>query len=568
MKRRPATRTNTTDLTDLRVGLYCRVSLDKDDDAKSTTDQRDIGREWAAREGAVVVDEYVEIGSRSASRFAKKAREQFDRLLGDVEAGKLDAIWFWEQSRSSRRLAVFADLRDICRKMGVLWVERDRVVDPNDNNDMLSAGFKALISEQESEMTSLRVERGKRSSAHAGKRAGRVAYGYRTHFNPDGSKYDEPDLFDADRVAVADSPADVVKEIFARILAGHSITTIRNDLNDRDIRTAAGYPWANSKIRGIATNPTYIGKRVYQVGDGIRQTDRVKAILDGVEATWPPLVDEETFWAVHRILDDPARKTTRSGPRTGIYLLSSIARCGECGSKLAVKKTPANHSRTAHRNSYACRDRACVGIGLELLDEYVEEVMIRWLSDPDVAADLTRGEDSPAAALARADLERLRVELKDLYRNAKAGRVSAMIATTSETGLLERIREAEQQIQAATLPTVLRGNIGPQAARGWKALNLEVKRAIIRETADIRVEAVGRHGNLTVPARERVDWKWLIGPDVMPGKCHIASPAISDRGSSSRHHARPRPTEAATPRTPTKPQQAVAVRPCSIGPVP
>ncbi|HEX6758633.1 MAG TPA: recombinase family protein [Propionibacteriaceae bacterium] len=514
MTRRPPPRTNTTDLTDLRVGLYCRVSLDKDDTGKSTTDQRDVGRRWAADHGAIVVDEYIEPGSRSASRFATKDREEFDRLVADIEAGRLDAIWFWEQSRSSRRLGVFAELRDSCRQMGVLWVERDRVVDPNDNSDMLSAGFKALISEQESEMTSLRVERGKKSSAYAGRRAGRPPYGYKTVYDPDGRTHDEPNLFDGDGVPVGDSPADVVREIYARILAGHSITNIRHDLNDRGIRTTAGYPWANSKIRGIATNPTYIGKRVHQVGDGIRQTDRVKMILDGVETEWPPLVDDETFWAVHRILDDPARKTTRSGPRTGIYLLSSVARCGECGSKLAVKKTPVNNRRTEFKKSYSCRDRVCVGIGMDLLDDYVEKVMVRWLSDPEVVADLTRVEDSGAAALARGDLERLRAELEDLYRDARAGRVSAMIATTTETGLKERIHEAEQQIQAATLPPVLRGRIGPQARGGWEALDLEVKRQIIRVVADIRVQSVGRaHRGGPVPAKDRVTWRWLLSPD-------------------------------------------------------
>jgi hypothetical protein len=272
-------------------------------------------------------------------------------------------------------------------------------------------------------------------------------------------------------------------------------------------------------IRGIALSPTYIGKRVHQVGEGIRQADRVKMVVDGVETKWPPLVDPETFWAVHRILDDPARKTTRSGPRTGIYLLSSVARCAECGGKLAVKKTPANNRRTVFKMAYTCRDRACVGIGLDLLDDYAEEVMVRWLSDPDVVADLTRVDDSPAATLARADLERLRADQEALYRDARTGRVSPVIATTTEQGLKQRIHEAEQQIQAATLPPVLRGNIGPQAKAGWEALDLEVKRQIIRDTADIRVQSVGRaHRGGPVAAQDRVTWRWLLGPDAEPAE--------------------------------------------------
>jgi site-specific DNA recombinase len=504
----PARRShNTNNLAGLRVGLYCRVSLDKDDTAKSTTDQVSIGREWAARVGAVVVGEYVEKGSRSASRFATKEREEFNRLVADIEAGQLDAIWFWEQSRSSRRLGVFAELRDTCRRMGVLWVERDRVMDPHDNNDMMMAGFKAVISEQESEQTSLRVERGKKSSAYAGRRAGRFTYGYRVVYDRDGRPHDEPD----------EDEAPIVREVYARILAGHSIGSIRRDLNDRGIRTKRGGLWTNRTVHFVATNPSYIGKRVYQVDPDTRQVDRVTKILEGVEAAWPPLIDEETFWTVHRILDDPARLKYRRGPRTAVHLVSAVARCGVCGSKLAVRRRTA---RAEHRRiqEYHCRDRDCVGIPLDLLDHYVEDMMIRWLSDPDVVAELTRLDDSSgAASLDRGELERLHVELQRLYRDTRSGQISPAIATRAEQGLQERIRTTKQRIQEATLPPVLRGNVGPQAREGWEQLDIEVKREIIRVTADIRVQRVGKvgHRGSAVPPEDRVTWRWLLGPAEM-----------------------------------------------------
>lgn len=210
---------------------------------------------------------------------------------------------------------------------------------------------------------------------------------------------------------------------------------------------------------------------------------------------------------------------TRSGRRPAAgrgpesICCPGVARCGECGAKLAVKKTPANHQRSRFKDSYACRERACVGIAMDLLDEYVEAVMVRWMSDPHVAANMTRVDDSPAAAMARADLELFRAKLDELYRAVRAGRTSAMLATQEEAGLLERIRDAEQQIEAATLAPVLRGKFGPWAAAKWKASPLEVKRAAIRATADIRVEAVGRHGNKAVPPQDRVTWRWLVGSD-------------------------------------------------------
>ena len=68
-------------------------------------------------------------------------------------------------------------------------------------------------------------------------------------------------------------PAAIVREIYTRILAGSSISTIRRDLDNRSISTKTGSPWSNMGIRFIATNPTYIGQRMYHIGD-VREPDR------------------------------------------------------------------------------------------------------------------------------------------------------------------------------------------------------------------------------------------------------------------------------------------------------
>lgn len=506
MKRRPPPKRDLNDLRDLRVALYCRVSLDKAGDEKSVDDQEAEGLRWIDRHQAVLVDTYRD-PNRSASRFATKQRENFNRLLDDIEAGKLDdgAVWFWEASRSQRRLDVFAALRDLCRDHGVLWVIRDRVQDPANTDDMAMAGVQAIFSESESEKTAQRVRRGKASSAAAGRRAGKVPYGYKAVYDRDGRYLgDEPNFYDGDGRAAEDSPAWVVREIFARIAEGHSITSIRRDLNERGIRTSRGFRWDNSQLRYIAMSPTYLGQRVYHIDHGEGLSDRAKAVLKGVEALWPPLVDAEMFWAVQRVMGDPARRTTRPG--RAYHLLSAVARCAVCGSYLASKLPHGSQRETM----YFCREKVCVGIPEPGLDAYVEKVVVRWLSDPDVVADLTQGQDSAAATAARADANQLRVELEQLYLDAKAGKVSPVIATLHEKGLLERIAEAEQRAQAATLPPVLVGNIGPQAQAGWDALDLAVKRQIIRTVADVRVCRVGR-GRRVHPS-ERVEWRWLLGP--------------------------------------------------------
>jgi DNA invertase Pin-like site-specific DNA recombinase len=501
-RRRPPTKRDLNNLAGLRVALYCRVSLDKVGDEKSVDDQEAEGLRWVDRHQAVLVDTYRD-PNRSASRFATKQRENFNRLLEDIEAGKLDggAVWFWEASRSQRRLDVFATLRDLCRNHGVLWIIRDRVQDPADADDMAMAGVQAIFSENESEKTAGRVRRGKASSASAGRPAGKVPYGYKRVYDPESGRSlrDVPNVYDGDGRPIEDSPAWIVREIFDRIAAGDSITGIRRDLNDRGTRTQQGHPWDNFKVRYIAMNPTYVGLRVYQ-GE----------ILEGVPAFGDPLVDEATFWAVQRILSDPARMTTRLGARTGKYLLSSLGRCAECGGKLLWKKAPADNQRRQYKDIYYCKDRSCVGIYAEGLDEYVEGVIVGWLSDPDVVADLTGGDDSAAAKQARVDADRAGVELEEWRKLADRGEISAPSFARAEKGLLARIKEAERVAQAATLPPVLVGNIGPQAQAGWDALDLMGKRQIVQTVADIRVRRVGR--GRTVPIRDRVAWTWLLGP--------------------------------------------------------
>src|SRR6266851_4232972 len=137
-----------SDLTGLRLGVYLRVSrADKNDKAnldaeRSTGTQRRIMQEWADRAGVEVAEEYAE-PDMSASRFAvKKNRPEFERMVADVQAGKLDLLWFWEISRQQRRLDVFARLRDLCREHGVAWVIRDRLVNPANSDDMILAGMQ------------------------------------------------------------------------------------------------------------------------------------------------------------------------------------------------------------------------------------------------------------------------------------------------------------------------------------------------------------------------------------------------------------------------------------------
>jgi DNA invertase Pin-like site-specific DNA recombinase len=519
-------------LTDIEIRPYFRVSRADAEDRKaasfeaerSTSTQRRIFREYARRERAVAGREYTD-PDISASRFSSKKgesdfeamirlRPDFECMVRDIRSGDLDGkgLWFWEIERQQRMLSVFAGLRDLCREHGVFWVIRDRVADPANPDDMLFLGIKSMMAEGESEKLSVRVYDGKESAAAKGHRAGRFPYGYkRGKWDPVTETFgpDQQDVLDSDRNAVEDSPAFIVQEIFERLKAGHSITSIRRDLNGRGIPGPGGSEWSNSRIRYIAMNPAYAGLRVRHIEKGAGLSNRAAAILPGVKTEWPPLIDEETFWSVYRRLADPARTTTKPD-RPGGRLLAGVARCGECGSKLTTKL--AGEKSRLRGDMYACRERGCVGIYENDLDEYVTKVMIRWLSLPDTAKQLAANGDRGKAALARADLERANAEHADLLRSAKRGGVSLALAEAMEQEILTRIADAKQQIADAEAPPLLQGLVGEQAGQGWAGLTIPQRRQVIADVADIRVRRVGRSGNQQVPVRDRVEWHWLIGP--------------------------------------------------------
>jgi hypothetical protein len=98
-------------------------------------------------------------------------------------------------------------------------------------------------------------------------------------------------------------------------------------------------------------NQAYIGKGVHDPGRRPRAATPA-AVYDADPDTWPPLMDEKTFYAARRVLTDPKRKTTRPGGAR--HLLSLTARCGACGGLLrsATRAARVHRSISAtHRNS-------------------------------------------------------------------------------------------------------------------------------------------------------------------------------------------------------------------------
>jgi site-specific DNA recombinase len=500
---------------------YQRASGDKKQEGKSVTDQ---GKEntrviagYAWRDGGSYTD-----NARSASRHATKQREDFERLIEDIEAGRGDVLVVWEISRKERDLAVYVKIRDLCLRVGLnFWMVGGNLYDLRDKNDRMALGIQAVQAEWLADSIRDNVKRGIDLAAEAGRPHGKVTYGYRRiyHQRTKALLRQEPDDEIREAVGVDGTVstychAGIVREIFKKVSSGDSIVSIERSLNDRGIPSpengASG--WLRSIIRKISVNPAYIGKRVLRgevVGDG----------------TWPALVDEETYWACVRLLEDPARKTTR--PARAVHLLSFIGKCGVCGGPLAAA--------LARRHSwqgwtYRCQRRLCTAVRKEWLDEYIERIVVAWLTTADVHTALHQPTTDKDTTAARAEAQRLRTQMEQYKQLAEIGDIDPQEYARFAKGLKAGIAAAEARAKETSIPPVLRGRIGKHAKREWARLadNLPVKREIIREI--LSIELLKADSNARTFNPNRLKLRWTYGDDTDPAPAAAAPGVVGSVG--------------------------------------
>lgn len=492
---------------------YLRVSYDRSGRERSQDEQQADNRRACAERGITLLAAYREAGSASASRYARKGRDDFERLLADLDAGRFAAevLVLWESSRGSRRVAEWVTLIELCERqhVSIFVTTHGRVYDPANARDRRSLLEDAVDSEYESSRVSVRAARAHAANAAAGRPGGVTPYGYLRH-------YDQ-----RTRQLVAQEPdpatAPVVRELFARLRAGHSLRGIAKEFADRGIVTAGtGRPFTPEHLRTMATTAAYAGIRLHKPVTARPASGGGRTVLGapGVTATpgtWPGLVSVEEFLAVQAILNDPKRRTSKPGKAK--HLLSLIARCAVCGGPLTVTLR-----RPEAGPEYQCNTGGHVRCSKTELDEYAEAAMLAYLARADIHQNLTAGDEAAGAELARVreNLATARHELATLRAEVGAGRLSVGSLVAAEPGILTRITALEAEETRLSTPSVLRGLITPGegVATRWREAPISARRDIARIllTADVLGELrvtrrppgwpVTRH----MPAGDRVQW--------------------------------------------------------------
>lgn len=456
------------------MGLYGRVSIDVRE-GRSVDSQLAVGREWARREGHTIIGEYRDDGISAFN--PSKVRPDWQRVMADITARKMDILWVWEASRASRDRAMWAALIAACADAGVLISVNGKNHDVTDPDDGFVLDLGAAMAVRESAYIRKRVQRATRAAAEEGRPWGSIPYGYRRVYD---SKTGLPTKQVPD-----ERTAPIVQEIVARVLAGEGLHAIAVDLNRRGVPTPqmvrderlgrTGVKrggWNNPKLRKLLSSPTMAGLRVYQ--------GRVHG-----QGDWEPIVSPADHLRVQQILNDPNRRTQRgTEPK---HLLSGIAECGVCGAWL-------RWYRNRGRPSYGCAgvNNTNEGHVVRLaahLEAFVVRIVVARLSRPDALELLAAPDDDGALVEAmreRAELEATLKVLEDSFAENPTPAAARVFQRQVNT-ITARLAELESVAVRREIPRTVVDLAGADAEQRWHALPLQDQRQVIRWLMRIRV---------------------------------------------------------------------------------
>jgi len=149
-----------------RVGLYARVSTIA---GQSPEMQLLELREYAARRGFQIVEEYVDHGSSGS----KESRPAINRLMNDARRRKFDAVLVWKIDRFGRSLKHLVNALAELEAVGVAFISLRDNLDLSTPSGRLMFGIIAAMAEFERALIQERVRAGLQNAKRKGKKLGR-----------------------------------------------------------------------------------------------------------------------------------------------------------------------------------------------------------------------------------------------------------------------------------------------------------------------------------------------------------------------------------------------------------
>ncbi len=328
------------------VAIYLRLSRDDEDldggklESNSISSQRDMIRSFIRKQDDMeIYDIYVDDGWSGANF----ERPEFQRMMRDIEAGKVDCVIVKDLSRLGRDYIEAGRL--IQKTFPAFSVRFIALTDRFDsltadfNEKMMVVPVKNFMNEFYCRDISTKVRSHQQEKREEGKYIGAFCtYGYK-------KSEENRNLLMPDEYA-----AGVVRKIFAWKIDGYSNLAIAEKLDELGILSPMEYKkvqgsklhttfatkskssWSPVAVKRILTNETYIGTVVQ--GKAEKVNYKVNKCVLKPENEWvrvkyrhEAIVSEEDFYIVQELL----KIDTRAGGGTKkAHIFAGLLFCGDC----------------------------------------------------------------------------------------------------------------------------------------------------------------------------------------------------------------------------------------------
>lgn len=306
-------------------------------------------------------------------------RKEMQKLLKDVENEKWTGVLVVEVERLAR-----GDTADQGRVSKAFKYSHTKIItpaktyDPDNEFDEEYFEFGLFMSRREYKTINRRLQRGREISVSEGKFVGNIA--------PFG--YDRVKLKDAKgyTLTINKEEAPIVKEIFRLYtFESNTISSVVKHLNNMNLKPRISNEWTISSVKDILSNPTYIGKIVWNRRKQKKKTKNGHLIIsrprnqdyliyDGLHE---PIIDNKTWELVQEKRKQRTPKVKYShqiqNPLVGLVF------CEKCGKPMQRRPyTKANKPATL-----ICSNSKCDNISskLYLVENKIIEALKIWLEN-------------------------------------------------------------------------------------------------------------------------------------------------------------------------------------------
>jgi len=437
------------------TALYMRLSRDDENygDSVSIETQRTILRNYAEENGFTNVSEYVDDGY-SGTNFE---RPGFQRMMGDVESGKINCIITKDLSRFGREhIMMDYYLEFIFPENHVRYIA---VTENEDTEKGLSdfVPFKNLFNEWYAKDTSRKVKTALHAKFAAGQRVCTYApLGYRK------------DPEQKNRLMVDEETKWIIEKIFDLAVHGAGSAKITKTLIAEHVPTAGwlnytrygtfaniyadapeekSWAWTIAQVKNILKDETYIGNSIHgkQTNISYKNKKRVRKPEEEwfrVENTHEPLISRDVFDQVQEQIAH--RRRQMKDATTQIF--SGLVKCADCGWSMSFatnrqNKVPYSYFNCTSYRQFGRTSSICTShyIRYDVLYDYVlnrirywstqaelgeEELLNRLMYAGDKARESARKKQTTELAKAekrKAEIDRLFMKL---YEDWSSGRIT------------------------------------------------------------------------------------------------------------------------------------------------